>query len=139
MAILNEMVHEVRMIPLDKRSHVSEHIRQWQGNSVGHWDGDTLVVETRNFTDKTNFRGSRENLVLVERFTRLDTDTLLYEFTVEDSSVWTREWTAAVPMVRNDGRMYEYACHEGNIGMDGILAGHRALERDATMTEAGSR
>ena len=139
-AILNEMVHEVRMIPLDKRSHVSEHIRQWQGNSVGHWDGDTLVVETRNFTDKTNFRGSRANLLLVERFTRLDTDTLLYEFTVEDSSVWTREWTAAVPMVRNDGRMYEYACHEGNYGMVGILAGARADEKMAAVeTGAESR
>ena len=138
-AILNEMIHEVRLIPLDGRSHVSETIRQWQGNSTAHWDGDTLVVETTNFTDKTNFRGSREHLDLVERFTRIDAETLLYEFTVEDRSTWTRPWTAAVPMVRNDGQMYEYACHEGNYGMVGILAGARADEKaaaDGSSTES---
>ena len=138
-AILNEMIHEVRMIPLDGRPHVSDTIRQWQGTSTGRWDGDTLVVETVNFTDHTNFRGSKENLNLIERFTRIDADTLLYEFTVEDPTTWTRPWSAAVPMVRNVGRMYEYACHEGNYGMVGILAGARADEKAAEGTTTGSR
>ena len=138
-AILNEMIHEVRMIPLDGRPHVSDTIRQWQGTSTGRWDGDTLVVETINFTDHTNFRGAKENLNLIERFTRIDADTLLYEFTVEDPTTWTRPWSAAVPMVRNDGRMYEYACHEGNYGMVGILAGARADEKAAEGTPTGSR
>ena len=138
-AILNEMIHEVRMIPLEGRPHVPDTIRQWQGTSTGRWDGDTLVVETTNFTDQTNFRGSKENLNLIERFTRIDADTLLYEFTVEDPTAWTRPWSAAVPMVKNEGRMYEYACHERNYGMVGILAGARADEKTAESETTGSR
>ena len=128
-AIVNEMIHEVRVIPLDERPHVNEGIRQWQGDARGRWDGDTLVVETTNFTDQTNFRGSRKNLHLVERFTRVDADTLLYEFTAEDPTVWTQPWSAMVPMLRNSERMYEYACHEGNYGMTNLLAGARVQEK----------
>ena len=130
-AIINEMIHEVRVIPLDGRPHVADGIRQWQGDPRGRWDSDTLVVETTNFTDQTSFRGSRENLHLVERFTRVDGDTLLYEFTVEDPTVWTRPWSVMVPMLRNGDRMYEYACHEGNYGMTNLLTGARVQERAA--------
>jgi len=130
-AIVNEMIHEVRLIPLDGRPHVGEGIRQWQGDARGRWDGDTLVVETTNFTDQTAFRGSRENLSLVERFTRIDADTLLYEFTVEDPTAWTQPWSVMVPMLRNDERMYEYACHEGNYGMTNLLNGARVQENTA--------
>jgi len=130
-AIVNEMIHEVRMIPLDGRPHVGDGIRQWQGDSRGQWDGDTLVIETTNFTDRTNFRGSHENLHLVERLTRMDADTLLYEFTVEDPTVWTQPWSVAVPMIRNTELMYEYACHEGNYGMTNLLNGARVQEKAA--------
>ena len=125
------MIHEVRVTPLDGRPHVADGIRQWQGDPRGRWDSDTLVVETTNFTDQTSFRGSRENLHLVERFTRVDGDTLLYEFTVEDPTVWTRPWSVMVPMLRNGDRMYEYACHEGNYGMTNLLTGARVQERAA--------
>ena len=128
-AIVNEMIHEVRVIPLDERPHVNQSIRQWQGDARGRWDVDTLVVETTNFTDQTNFRGSRKNLHLVERFTRVDADTLLYEFTAEDPTVWSQPWSAMVPMLRNTERMYEYACHEGNYGMTNLLAGARVQEQ----------
>jgi hypothetical protein len=119
------------MIPLDGRPHVGDGIRQWQGDSRGQWDGDTLVIETTNFTDRTNFRGSHENLHLVERLTRMDADTLLYEFTVEDPTVWTQPWSVAVPMIRNTELMYEYACHEGNYGMTNLLNGARVQEKAA--------
>ena len=131
-AIVNEMIHEVRMIPLDGRPHVSRNIRQWQGDARGRWDGDTLVIETTNFTDQTNFKGSRQSLHLIERFTRIDADTLLYEFTVEDPAVWTQPWSAMVPMLRNRERMYEYACHEGNYGMTNLLIGARVQEKAAS-------
>ena len=135
--ILNEMVHEARIIPLDGPAHLAPTIRQLQGDSRGHWEGDTVVVDTTNFTDQTNFRGSRENLRLVERFTRGDDDTLLYEFTVEDSTVWTQPWTGAFDMARIDGQMYEYACHEANRGMTGLFAGARVQEMEAA--KAGGR
>ena len=127
-AILYEMIHEVRIIPLDGRPHVGQNLRQWLGDSRGRWEGDTLVVETSNFSDKTNFRGSAETLQLVERFRRLDEDTLMYEFTANDPSTWTRPWTAQIPMPRSAGQIYEYACHEGNTGLPGILAGARFEE-----------
>lgn len=133
-AIINEMIHEVRLIPVDGRPDARHNIRQWQGDPRGRWDGDTLVVETTNFTDQTSFRGAGANLHLVERFTRVDADTMLYEFTVEDSTTWTRPWTAMIPVLRNDERMYEYACHEGNYGMTNLLTGARAQEK-ATLAE----
>ena len=137
--ILNEMVHDARIVPLDGRPHLAQHIGQWHGDSRGYWEGDTLVVDTMNFTHKTSFRGSTENLHLVERFTRVDADTLLYEFTIDDPTTFTRPWTAAVPMTKNLVPMYEYACHEGNYGMEGILAGHRADELAAAVAKTGSK
>jgi hypothetical protein len=135
--ILNEMIHDARIISLDGRPSVDPKIRQWLGNSRGRWDGDTLVVETANFSDKTSFRGSRENLQLTERFTRVASDTLLYEVTVEDPTTFERPWTFALPMTQNDGLVYEYACHEGNYGMVNLLRGARA--EDAAMADGGAR
>ncbi len=127
-AILHEMVHELRIIPLDSSPHLDSSVHQWMGDSRGRWDGDTLVVETTNFTDKTAYRGSTTGLHLVERFSRVDADTLRYEVTVEDPATWTRPWTAALDMPRTDGLMYEYACHEGNYGMVNLLRGARVQE-----------
>ena len=129
--LVTEMVHTVRVVPLDGRPALSDGVRQWSGDSRGHWEGETLVVETSNFNDQRGWRGSTTNMKLVERFTRLDADTLEYEFTVTDPDVWTRPWTASIPMRRSLNPMYEYACHEGNHSMDGILAGRRAEERAA--------
>ncbi len=136
--VLTEMIHVARVIPLDGRPHLSSGVRQWLGDSRGRWEGDTLVVDTTNFTEKASFSGALsgrggggETFHLVERFTRLDADTLLYEFTVEDPTWWTRAWTVALPMKRTDGPLFEYACHEGNYGMEGILRGARADERAA--------
>ena len=132
--ILNEMVHDARIVPLDGRPHLPDGVRQWVGDSQGHWEGDTLVVETTNFLGGTSFSGSSQNLHLVERFTRADADTLLYEFTVTDPTTWTQPWTAVVPMTKTDGPMFEYACHEGNYGMTNLLAGSRAQEKGTTAT-----
>jgi hypothetical protein len=134
-AILQEMIHEVRIIPLDGRPHVEQNIRQWLGDSRGHWEGNTLVVDTTNFNDQIRFntynccRASGENLHLVERFTRLDADTIDYQYTVDDPTTFTRSWTAAVPLTRAPGPIYEYACHEGNYGMANMLSGARAEEK----------
>jgi len=103
----------------------------WMGDSRGHWEGDTLVVDTINFTDRTAFRGSSENLHVVERFTRLDAETIKYEFTVDDPSTWAKPWSAEVPMTKIDGPIFEYACHEGNYGMRNNLSGARAEEKKA--------
>ena len=130
-AIAIEMIHEVRIIPLDGRPHLDKNIRQWMGDSRGHWEGETLVVDTTNFTDKTNFRGADENLHLVERFTRVDTNTIRYEFTVDDPTAFTRSWTAEVPMTKTAGPLYEYACHEANYAMTNMLAAARAEESKA--------
>ena len=137
--LVTEMVHVARIVPLDGRPPLGQDIRQWSGDSRGHWEGDTLVVETTNFTDKTRWRRSTENMWLVERFSRVDADTLLYEFTVTDPETWTSSWTASIPMRRIDVPMYEYACHEGNYGMEGILAGHRADEKAAEAATTESR
>jgi hypothetical protein len=128
-AILNEMIHEARIIPLDGRPHGN--IRQWKGDSRGHWEGNTLVVDTMNFKRETSLPGSSANMHLVERFTRTDANTLLYEFTVDDPTTWTRPWTAALPMLKSEGPIYEYACHEANYAIAGILAGARAAEKAA--------
>ncbi len=131
--IHHEMVHDARIVPLDGRPHLSEAIRQWMGDGRGRWDGDTLVVETTNFTDRTasfspaltSALGTGATLTLTERFTRVDRDTLLYEYTVDDPTVFTRRFTAAIPMKRSELPVYEYACHEGNRGLANILAGAR--------------
>ena len=130
-AILVEMIHDVRMIPTDGSPHLPKNIRQWIGDPRGHWEGDALVVETTNFTDKTNFHGSDENLRLIERFTRTDSDTIRYEFTVDDPTAFTKPFTAQIPMNRAEGPIFEYACHEGNYAMADMLRGARADEKKA--------
>jgi hypothetical protein len=130
-AILHEMIHDARIIPLDRRPHIGQHIRQWFGDGRGRWEGDTLVVDTVNFTDKANFRGSTKGMHLVERFTRIDADTVRYEFTIKDPTTFSREWTAAIPMTNTDEQIYEYACHEGNYGMVNLLTGARVQEKAA--------
>jgi hypothetical protein len=127
--IYNEMIHDARIVPLDGRAHAAPAIRRWLGDSRGRWEGNTLVVDTTNFTDKTNFRGADENLHLIERFTRVGPATLLYEFTVDDPTAFTKPWSAALPMSKTDDRVFEYACHEGNYSLTGILRGARAQER----------
>jgi len=120
-----------RIIPLDGRPHVSDRIRQFQGDSRGRWEGDTLVVETKNFTDKRGWQGSSGALRVVERFTRVDANRIHYEFTVEDPTTWTRPWSAEVPMVKTEGPFFEYACHEGNHDIQHILEIHRNLDQQA--------
>jgi hypothetical protein len=134
--IHTEMIHEARVVPLDGRSHVPSGMRLWLGDSRGRWDKDTLVVETTNFTDKSSFSGSiiarggsTAAMHLVERFTRVDRDTLLYEFTITDPATWVRPWTVQLPMTRSDEPIYEYACHEGNYSMPNMLKGARAVEQ----------
>ena len=139
-AILNEMNHNTRIVPLDGRAHLPQHIRQWAGDSRGHWEGNTLVVDTVNFYDATSLRGSGPNMHLVERFTRVDADTLQYEFTVEDPTTFSKPWKAQIPMKPTEGLMYEYACHEGNYGLYNVLAGARAKEKAAEeAAKKGSR
>jgi hypothetical protein len=129
LAIDIEMVHDVRRIPIDGSPHLPAKVRQWQGDARGHWEGDTLVVETTNFTSLTRFRGTDENLKLTERFSYLDPDTILYRYTVDDPTAYTKPWTVEMPMLRLDENLYEYACSEGNEGMRGILAAARAEEK----------
>jgi hypothetical protein len=126
--ILQEMIHDARIIPLDGRPHAPPNIRKWLGDSRGRWEGDTLVVDTTNFTDKNNFRGSREKLHVVERFTRADENTIRYEFTVDDPTTWTKPWSAEMPLARDKGPIFEYACHEANYGFANNLKGARAQE-----------
>ena len=130
-AIVSEMIHDVRMIPLDGRPHVSENIRLLRGDPRGRWEGNTLVIDTTNFTNKTGFRGSTEKLHVVERITRTSEGTLTYDFTVEDPSTWDKPWSAQILLPRNDAPIFEYACHEGNHGVSGNLGGARAEERAA--------
>ena len=137
--LLNEMVHSSRVIPLDGREHISDNVRQWMGDSRGHWEGNTLVVETTNFLRETSFRNgvTTSDLKLVEKFTRTDAGTLLYDVTVEDPNTWSRPWSYRIPMRANDMPIFEYACHEGNYGLENILAG--ALEKEAAMDAAAGR
>jgi hypothetical protein len=124
-----EAIHDARVIPLDGRPHAGSAIRHWLGDSRGHWEGDTLVVDTTNFTHGSGFRGSHENLHLVERFTRTSPDRLEYAFTVSDDTTWVRPWSVMIPLQFSKEPIYEYACHEGNLGLGGILAGTRAEEK----------
>jgi hypothetical protein len=126
--IHTEMGGATRIIPVDGRAHLDPVIRGWQGDSRGRWDGDTLVVETRNFNEKVQFRGSTEQLHLVERFTRVDGDTIVYQFTARDPETWTDSWTAEIPLRRMDALIYEFACHEGNRGLENILKAARYEE-----------
>jgi len=128
-AILQEMIHSARIIPTDGSPHLPSGIRQWSGDSRGHWEGKTLVVDTTNFTDKTAFHGSTASLHLVERFTRVDPDTIVYEFTADDPATWTRPWTAQIQLARIEGPIFEFACHEGNLGIANTLSGARTTEK----------
>ena len=136
LAITLEAIHETRIIPLDGRPHLPQTLRQWSGDSRGRWEGNTLVVETTNFSPKSNFMGSAENLHVVERFTRVAADTLQYEITLDDLKTWTKPWTVVIRMKRSQDKLYEYACHEGNyVTMEGILGAARADERAAEDTD----
>ena len=136
-AIHSEMIHDTRLVPIGGPPHLPSRIRQWLGDARARWDGDTLVVETTNFTGKTAFRGSSASLHLVERFTRVSAETLLYEFTVTDPSAWAKSWSVALPMTKTADKIYEYACHEGNVGLLAILAGARAQERAPSAVARG--
>ncbi len=125
--ILTEMVHDARIVRMNAE-HLPQNIRRWMGDSVGHWDGDTLVIDTTNFTDKTRFRGSTENLHVIERLTRLDSKTLLYRFTVEDPKTWDKPWTGEMAWPATTQPIYEYACHEGNYALGDVLRGARLQE-----------
>ena len=138
-AIDSEMIHDVRIIPLDGRPHLPSDIRQWMGDSVGHWEGDTLVVDTTNFTGKTHFRGSDRNLHVVERFTRTGADTILYRFTIDDATAFTKAWTGEIAMSKTPGPLYEYACHEGNYSLASMLAAARAEEQAEAGEAPGKR
>ena len=129
-AIMQEMrANKIRIVPLDGRSHLSSKIRQWPGDSVGRWEGDTLVVETVNFNEKVTFNGANVGLHVVERFTRMDDDTIRYEFTVDDQTTWERAWSAEFPLMKREGPLYEYACPEGNYDIRPILDVARNLEK----------
>jgi hypothetical protein len=133
-AIGAEVIHEVRVVPLDRRAHVGEAIRSYSGDSLGRWEGSTLVVETANLNGLTHltFAPSRstDRTIVAERFTLVEPDTLQYEATISDPATWTRPWTIAFPRKRQaDGVLYEYACHEGNYGLSNILSASRAAEK----------
>jgi hypothetical protein len=148
-AIRHELMHGIRVVPLDGQPHVGSSIRQQGGDSRGRWEGKTLVVETTNFNDRTNFRGppatarqdifASASLRVVERFTRVDRDSILYQFTLDDPTTWTRPWSGEILMRKWDGPIYEYACHEGNYGLGFILSAARAQDKAATEDVAGRR
>jgi hypothetical protein len=127
--ILNEMIHSARIVDMSGRRHMPPSMRFLTGDSIGHWEKDTLVVDTTNFSKERAFRGASADLRLVEKFTRVDGDTLRYEFTVDDPATWTRSWTASVPMTRSTELIYEYACHEANYALAGVLKGARFQEK----------
>jgi hypothetical protein len=140
-AILVEMIHDTRIIPLDGRPHLSNGMSQWLGDSRGHWEGETLVVETTDFNDKVFERGAAwgfgGNVTMTERFKRLDADRLDYQFTIDAPKTFTRSWTVSTPMIKIQGPVLEYACHEGNYALPGILGGARADERKAAANSSG--
>ena len=137
-AVQKEMVHETRVIPTAARPALGPDVKQWLGDSRGHWDGDTLVVETANFNGRASYRGAGESLKLTERYTRVGPETLEYQFTIDDPTIWTQPWTGMFHFVRDDSQyeLVEYACHEGNYGMSNILSGARAREREAAAAAA---
>ena len=126
--VMQEIIHNARVISYDDRRPLGSTIRQYRGESRGRWEGDTLVVETTNFTEATQFRGSSAALKVTERFTMLDRDTIQYRFTVDDPTTWARPWSAEIPMIRTEDPIYEYACHEGNYGLPNILRAQRVAD-----------
>ena len=129
--LVTEMVHTARIVPLDGRPQLSDRFRHWSGEARGRWEGDTLVIETTNFKPERGWRGATANMKLTERLTRLDAETLEYKYTVNDPDTWTSPWTAAIPLRLSDQPSFEYACHEGNHSMQGILAGQRTEDQEA--------
>jgi hypothetical protein len=129
-AIETEEIHDARVIPLDGRPHLPKNIHQWMGDSRGHWEGNTLVVDTTNFTDQNPFPGA-QNLHVIERLTPVDEETILYQFTVEDPGMWTKPWSGEFPISKMQGKLYEYACNEANYGLENTLRGARVAEQDA--------
>jgi hypothetical protein len=128
--IVLEAIHDARIIPLEGRPHLPQNVRTWNGDSIGHWDGKTLVVDTTNFSTKSNFMGSAENLHLLERFTRVAPDELRYEMTVDDPTTWTKPWTAVLRLKQTQDKIYEFACHEGNFEiMETMLSGASSQEK----------
>ena len=127
-AIVMETIHDARLIPLDGRPHIGKTLRQWHGDSVGRWEGDTLVIDTTNYSPKSDFRGAHEHLHVVERLTRVSPNRIDYEIRIDDPATWARPWTVMIPLKLAHEQIYEYACHEGNDGMAGILEGARAEE-----------
>lgn len=123
------VVYDARIIRMNA-THAPDNVRQWLGDSVGHWEGDTLVVDTTNFNDQVSFRGSSKNLHVIERFTRADANTLLYKATIDDPTTFSKSWTIEYPFLATNGPIYEYACHEGNYSIVDILGGARKEERD---------
>jgi hypothetical protein len=136
--ILNEMDHDARIIRMNQ-PHLPANVRKWMGDSVGRWEGDTLVVDTTNFTDKTRFRGSTDQLHVIERFTRVDAKTLLYRFTVEDPATWAQSWTGEYTWPATDTQLFEYACHEGNYALGNILRGARQRDAEEAAKRSGNR
>jgi hypothetical protein len=132
--VLVEMVHDARIIRIGGE-HLPKHIRPWMGDSIGRWEGDTLVVETTNFPPQQAFRGAAENLRVIERFTRADADTILYKFTIDDPTTFTKQWSGEVPFEATEEMIYEYACHEGNYALSNVLSGERAQEKARSKTQ----
>jgi hypothetical protein len=137
-AILSERIHDVRIIPIDGRPHLPKNVRLMLGDSVGHWEGNTLVIDTTNFSKSSTFRGPSENMHLVERYTRTGPDTVSYQATVSDPTNWTKPWSFMIPLRHTDDAVYEYACHEGNSAMIGVLAGARAQESEPAKPKTAS-
>ena len=138
--IMVEMIHSARIIPVDRRPHIGKNLRQWLGDTRGRWEGTTLVIETTNFRPDSPFGGANaDTFHLVERFTRVDADTINYEFRVEDPKTWTKPWAAMIPWNRTNGQVYEYACHEGNYDMVHLLAGGRAREKAEEAVKNGTK
>jgi len=137
--VIQEMIHNARVIPLDNRPHPGAGIQQYYGHSTGRWEGDTLVIETTNFTDKTAFRGSSSALKVTERIRRADEDTIVYQATMEDPHTWTVPWTIEYQMAKTDDPIFEYACHEGNYGMRNIMSAVRKQEAEEAAAKSGSK
>jgi hypothetical protein len=137
--LVTEMIHDVRVIPLDGRPHVASNIQSWMGDSRGHWEGDTLVVDTTNYKPRAFMAVSSDKLHVIERFTRTAPDTVQYEITIDDPATWTKPWSLMIPLKSSDHPIFEYACHEGNVGLAGILAGARAEEAAAASGTSRNR
>ena len=137
--VMTEMIHDARLIPLDGRPHVPSAIQEWSGDARGHWEGNTLVVESTNYKPKSFMSSSSEKLRVVERFTRTNPESLKYEITIDDPGTWTKPWSLMLPLKQSSQPIFEYACHEGNVGLAGILAGARAEEQAAESQRRGSK